>query len=69
MISPELLAILRCPMDPSNTPLEEQDNALLCTRCKVVFPHRDGFPSLLIEEALLPEGCSSIDQLPCQQGR
>jgi hypothetical protein len=73
VISPELLAILRCPMD-SQTPLAVEDLAgtghpdtLLCTRCRVVFHNRDGFPTLLIEEAQLPPGCSAIDQLPCQR--
>jgi hypothetical protein len=33
----------------------------------VVFPTREGYAALLIEEAKLPEGCSSIDQLPCQR--
>ncbi len=67
LISPELLAILRCPMDPSNTPLAIEGERLVCTRCRVVFPTRDGFATLLIEEAELPAGCSGIDQLPCQR--
>src|SRR5262245_38466234 len=67
MITPELLEILRCPMDPSNTKLEVQDNNLVCTHCRVVFPSRDGFPALLIEEAQLPPGCTTIEQLPCQR--
>jgi uncharacterized protein len=67
MISPELLSILRCPMDPSNTTLALEEERLVCTRCRVVFPMRDGFPTILIEEAELPQGCSSIEQLPCQR--
>ena len=67
VISPELLAILRCPMDPSHTPLELDQDRLVCSRCRVVFPTREGFAALLIEEAKLPEGCSSIEQLPCQR--
>ena len=74
MIDAALLAILRCPMDPSNTPLTveagadtEQPQRLVCTRCRVVFPNREGFATLLIEEAELPPGCSSIEQLPCQR--
>ena len=68
MIDPALLAILRCPMDPSHTPLAEEEGHLVCTRCHVVFPNREGFPTLLIEEAELPKGCANIDQLPCRSG-
>ena len=63
----EMLEILRCPMDPSHTALTVEEERLVCTRCRVVFPNRDGFPALLIEEAELPQGCSSIEQLPCQR--
>ena len=73
MITPDVLTILRCPIDP-RTPLALEDvggtgvpDTLVCTRCRVVFPNRDGFPALLAEEAQLPPGCSAVDQLPCQQ--
>ena len=67
MISPDLLAILRCPMDPSHTSLALEEERLVCQRCRLAFPIRDGFPSLLVEEAELPPGCASLDQLPCQR--
>jgi uncharacterized protein YbaR (Trm112 family) len=67
MISAELLEILRCPMDPSNTRLRAEEEHLACTRCATRFAIRDGVPVLIIEEAQLPEGCGSIAQLPCQQ--
>lgn len=67
MVTPELLAILRCPMDPSNTMLALEQERLVCTRCRIVFPTSDGFPTLLIEEAELPPGCSGVEQLPCQR--
>ncbi len=67
MISPDLLAILRCPMDPSNTPLVLDNEQLVCQRCRLVFPFKEGFPALLVEEAQLPPGCSSLEQLPCQR--
>jgi len=69
MVSPELLEILRCPMDPSRTRLGLQGDTLICDRCKVVFPIKDGFPILVIEEATLPPGCDNIRNLPCQQGQ
>ena len=67
MIRPELLDILRCPYDPSNTRLEETDGALVCTRCRLRFPIKEGIPCLLVEEAELPPGCESLQSLPCQQ--
>jgi uncharacterized protein YbaR (Trm112 family) len=69
MITPELLAILRCPMDPSNTLLALEQENLVCTRCRVVFPTRAGIPTLLIEEAEMPAGCRGVEQLPCQQSK
>jgi uncharacterized protein YbaR (Trm112 family) len=70
MISPELLEILRCPMDPSHTRLSAAEDHLVCQRCALKFKIKDGFPVMVVEEAELPPGCDSLDQLPCrkQQG-
>lgn len=67
MISPELLAILRCPLDPSHATLEQTDAGLVCQRCRLTYPMREGIPCLLPEEAHLPEGCNSLDDLPCRK--
>ena len=67
MISKDLLDILRCPLDPSRTRLELEDAHLVCTRCALRFRVRDGFPVLVVEEAILPPGCPSVGQLPCQK--
>jgi uncharacterized protein YbaR (Trm112 family) len=67
MINPELLEILRCPMDPSRTRLLEEKNSLVCERCRLRFRIQDGFPVLVVEEAELPPGCDSLRQLPCQR--
>jgi uncharacterized protein YbaR (Trm112 family) len=67
MISQDLLEILRCPLDPSHTRLEAAENSLICQRCRVRFPVREGIPCMLIEEAELPAGCGSISALPCQK--
>jgi uncharacterized protein YbaR (Trm112 family) len=67
MIGQELLDILRCPMDPSCTRLVPEGEALVCQRCRLKFPIKDGFPVLVVEEAELPPGCPSLDQLPCQR--
>ena len=67
MISPELLEILSCPLDPSRTRLQLEGERLLCERCQLAFPIKDGFPVLVVEEAELPPGCESLNQLPCQR--
>jgi uncharacterized protein len=66
MISPELLEILRCPLDPSQRLTLESDR-LICQRCALTFRIKDGFPVLVAEEAELPAGCDSLSQLPCQR--
>jgi uncharacterized protein YbaR (Trm112 family) len=67
MISPDLLEILRCPMDPSHTRVTLEEDRLVCQRCAVRFPIKDGFPVMVIEEADLPPGCQTIQELPCQR--
>ena len=68
MVTPEMLEILRCPMDPRREAmLVLEETRLLCSRCRLQYRIREGFPSLLVEEATLPEGCASLKHLPCQQ--
>ena len=67
MISADLLEMLRCPMDPRHTRLDATEGALICQRCRVRFPIKEGIPCLLIEEAELPPGCPRVADLPCQQ--
>jgi uncharacterized protein YbaR (Trm112 family) len=68
MITQEMLDIYRCPMDPRREArLVLEDARLLCGRCRLQFRIREGFPSLLVDEATLPEGCPSPSHLPCQQ--
>ena len=67
MISQDLLAILRCPLNPSKTRLLLDGERLVCERCSLRFPIRDGFPVLVAEEAELPPGCSALSELPCQR--
>lgn len=66
MIDPKLLAILRCPMNPSKTHVREEGRFLVCEQCALRFPIKDGFPIMVVEEAELPEGCESLSDLPCQ---
>lgn len=67
MISPDLLDMLRCPLDPSNTGLTLDGDKLICQRCRLCFPIKDGLPIMVAEEAELPAGVASIEELPCQR--
>jgi uncharacterized protein YbaR (Trm112 family) len=67
MISQELLDQLRCPLDPSHTRLEVAGEALVCQRCRLKFGVKEDIPSMLVEEAELPEGCATLADLPCQR--
>jgi uncharacterized protein YbaR (Trm112 family) len=68
MISKELLDILRCPLDPARSArLEEEVDGLVCQRCRLKFPIKEGLPCMLVEDAILPSGASSLQALPCQQ--
>ncbi len=67
MIDEKYLEILRCPIDPKReAKLALDDTKIVCSRCKVQFRNREGFLSLVVEEAILPEGCPALDELPCQ---
>jgi uncharacterized protein YbaR (Trm112 family) len=67
MLTQEFLDILRCPLDPAGSRLDLVGDALVCQRCRVRYPIKDGIPSLIPEEAELPPGCASLDSLPCRQ--
>ena len=67
MISQQLLDLLRCPLDPAGTRLEEAAGGLVCQRCRLRFPVREGIPCMLPEEAELPLGCTRLEELPCKQ--
>lgn len=49
-IDPKLLDILACPCE-HHAPVEQVDDALVCTRCRSSFPVRDGIPVMLIDQA------------------
>jgi uncharacterized protein YbaR (Trm112 family) len=67
MVTQEFLDLLRCPLDPSNSRLDLVGDGLVCQRCRLKYPVKDGIPSMLPEEAELPPGCPSLDALPCRQ--
>lgn len=68
MIDAKYLEILRCPIDPRReTKLVFDDVKVVCERCRVQFKSREGFLSLIVEEAILPEACARLEELPCRK--
>ncbi|MBR9975110.1 MAG: Trm112 family protein [Bacteroidetes bacterium] len=65
MISKDLLDILVCPVGKSDLRLE--DNVLVCTSCGAKYRIEDDIPIMLVEEAELPAGVNSPDELKCGQ--
>jgi uncharacterized protein YbaR (Trm112 family) len=65
-IDPELLSILRCPL--TRSPLRQEGSSLVAESGGLRYPIRDGIPVLLIEEAQLPEGVASLDELKKRLG-
>jgi uncharacterized protein YbaR (Trm112 family) len=63
MLKDEFLALLVCPM--GKAPLRQDATVLICTRCGTRFAIKDDIPDMLIEDAELPAGCSSLAELEC----
>jgi uncharacterized protein YbaR (Trm112 family) len=49
MIDKELLSILACPDCKGDVELKEEK--IICKKCGLKYPVRDGIPIMLIEEA------------------
>jgi uncharacterized protein len=47
-ISPDLLAILVCPIDKAKVELE--DESLVCTSCGRRYPIENGIPNMLADD-------------------
>jgi len=60
-IDPELLDILRCPVTRSR--LRAEGDFLIAEVGGLAYPVRDGIPVMLPEEAKLPPGIASLDEL------
>lgn len=60
-IDAEMLDIIRCPLTRSR--LRQEGDHLVAEVGGLRYPIREGFPVLLVEEAALPEGTSSLDEL------
>ena len=52
VINRELLEILVCPKCKGDIKLNDKENGLVCEKCKLLYPIRDGIPVMLIDEAL-----------------
>ena len=65
MIEERLMKILRCPVGQAK--LRQEKEALVCEKCGLSFPVREGIAVMLIHEATLPKGVKSVDELPCQK--
>ncbi|MGQ9591959.1 MAG: Trm112 family protein [Planctomycetota bacterium] len=62
-IPEELLDILVCPL--GKAPLRLEGGSLVCTKCGLAYAIEDGIANMLVEEAKLPPGVASIEELPC----
>jgi hypothetical protein len=60
-IDPQLLDLLRCPLTGSR--LRPEGDFLVAEVGGLAYPVRDGFPVMLVEEARLPAGVTSLDAL------
>lgn len=60
-IDPDLLDLLRCPLTGSR--LRPEGDFLVAEIGGLAYPVRDGFPVMLIEEARLPAGVASLEEL------
>jgi uncharacterized protein YbaR (Trm112 family) len=54
---------LVCPV--GKYPLTAEGSYLVCTNCGAKYPVKDGIAMMLAEDALMPEGISSIADLKC----
>lgn len=58
---PDLLTVLRCPLTRSR--LRQEGDWLIAEVGGLAYPVRDGIPVMLVEEARLPAGVSSLADL------
>jgi uncharacterized protein YbaR (Trm112 family) len=60
-VDPELLEMLRCPLTRSR--LRPEGEFLVAEVGGLAYPVREGLPVMLVEEAKLPSGVESLDEL------
>ncbi|GIU97092.1 MAG: tetraacyldisaccharide 4'-kinase [Actinomycetota bacterium] len=54
-LDPDLIRILVCPRDRGDVDVFEAEQVIVCRRCGLRYPIRDGIPVMLIDEALEPK--------------
>ncbi len=64
VVEADLMEILRCPLTRSR--LRQDGDWLIAEVGGLSYPIRDGIPVMLIEEAKLPAGMTSLDELKRQ---
>lgn len=65
MVSQDLLEILACPLGKVPVKLSDDGTELVCQGCGLRYPIQDDIPVMIIDEAKLPEGVSSLDEVVC----
>jgi len=50
-IPKELLEILACPVCKGDLEYNKEENKLICYKCRLKYPIREGIPIMLEEEA------------------
>jgi len=50
----ELLEILACPDCKGDVEYKEEESVIVCLKCGLRYPVRDGIPVMLVEEAERP---------------
>ena len=50
-VSAKLIEMLRCPACLSPVKLTADNQGLLCAKCRLIYPIRDGFPVMIKDEA------------------
>ncbi len=64
----QFLPYLRCPLDPRRAAtLKRDDQSMVCNRCSVTFPLKQGIPILDAAEGELPQPLRELSQLPCRK--
>jgi uncharacterized protein YbaR (Trm112 family) len=50
LISPELLAIMQCPLCTGELAEQMEPPALVCQKCGRVYPVTDGIPNMIVDD-------------------
>lgn len=65
-LNDRLLQMLRCPL--THSPVRREGDWLIAEKGGLAYPIRDGIPVMLVEEAKLPEGVASLEELKRKLG-